>query len=53
MTGFGNLNLKFPLTLAISVSMSSLNFMLSSVEHDKCFIALGPGIQVIKHFKLN
>ena len=38
MTGFGDLNLKFPLILAILVLISSLNFMLSSVEHEKSFI---------------
>ena len=43
MTGFGDLNLKSPLILAISVFMSSLNFMLSLVEHEKSFITLGPG----------
>ena len=29
MTGFGDLNLKFPLILAILIFMSNLNFMLS------------------------
>ena len=29
MAGFGDLNLKFPLILVISVLMSSFNFMLS------------------------
>ena len=38
MTGFGDLNLKFPLTLAISVFINTLNFMLSRVEHGKSFI---------------
>ena len=37
MTGFGDLNLKMPLILAISVLISSLNFMLSRVEHEKSF----------------
>ena len=37
MTGFGDLNLKFPLIMAISVFMSSLNFMLSRVEHEESF----------------
>ena len=35
MTGFDDLNIRFPLILAISVFMSSLNFMLSKVEHEK------------------
>ena len=35
MTGFGDINLKFPLILAISVFMSSFNFMLSRVLHEK------------------
>ena len=42
MFGFDDLNLKFPLILAISVFRSSLNFMFSRVEHDKCFIISGP-----------
>ena len=44
MTGFGDLNLKFRLTLAISVFMSSLSFMLSrvTVEHEKSFIKSQP-----------
>ena len=35
MTGFGDLNLKFPLILTISVFMSNLNVMVNSVEHEK------------------
>ena len=35
MIGFGELNLKFPLILAISVFMSNLEFILSRVEHKK------------------
>ena len=35
MTGFGDVNLKFTLILAILVFMSYLNFMLSKVEHEK------------------
>ena len=40
MTGFGDLNLKFSLILAISVHvfMSSFNFILRWVEHEKSFI---------------
>ena len=35
MTGFGEINLKIPLIiLAISAFMSSLNVMLSRVEHE-------------------
>ena len=45
MTGFGDLNPKFPLILAISVFMSSLQFILSRVEHEKGSITLGPGIK--------
>ena len=41
MSGFGDLYLKFLLILAISVFISSLNFMLSRVEHENFFI-LGP-----------
>ena len=43
MTGFCDLNLKFPLILAISVFMRSYNFMLSWVENEKSFITSGPG----------
>ena len=43
MTGFGDFNLKFPLILAISVFMRSLNFMLSSVGHEIFFITLEQG----------
>ena len=38
MIGVGDLNLKIPLILAISVFMSSLNFMLSLLEHEQSFI---------------
>ena len=37
IVGFGGLNLKFPLILDVSVFMSSKNFMLSNVEHEKKF----------------
>ena len=40
---FGDFNLKFPMILAISVFMSSLNIVLSRVEHGKRCIASGPG----------
>ena len=50
MTDFGNVNLKFLLNLAISVFMSSLNFMLSYLELEKSFIALGPCSCVLKLF---
>ena len=42
MTGFGDLNLKFPGILAISVFMNSLNFLLSTVEREKSFITSEP-----------
>ena len=42
MTGFGDLNLKFPFMLAVLVFMSNSNFMLSRVEHEKSFITSGP-----------
>ena len=35
MTGYDELNLKFTLILALTVCMSSLNFLLSRVEHEK------------------
>ena len=47
MTGFGDLNLKLQLILDISVFMSSLNFMLTRVEHGKSFITGGPVIDTI------
>ena len=40
---FCNLKLKFPLILATSVFMSSLNFMLSPVQLEKSLITSGPG----------
>ena len=43
MTGFCDLNLKFPLIKAMSVFMSSQNFMLSWVEPEKSFITSRPG----------
>ena len=43
MTSFGDLNLKFPLILAISVFMSHLNLMLCRVEHEKSFICSRTG----------
>ena len=43
MTGFDDINLKFPLILAIVLSMITLNFMLSFVEHEIFFITSGPG----------
>ena len=44
MTGFCDLNLRFPGSSTISVFMSSFNFMLSRVEHEKSFITFGPGV---------
>ena len=44
MTGFGDLNLKLSLILAISVLISSLNFMLSRDEHEKSFKTSDTGI---------
>ena len=37
MTGVGELNMKFPFVLHISVFMSCLNFIRSSVELGKSF----------------
>ena len=42
MTGFGDLNLKIPSILAISILMSRINFMLNRVENENSFITLGP-----------
>ena len=44
MTDFGDFNPKYALFFAISVFMSSLNFMLSIVEHEKSIITSEPGI---------
>ena len=38
MTGFDDLNLKFPLIVAILILMSSFNFILSCVEHENNLI---------------
>ena len=40
LTGFGSSNQIFPLILAFSVFISSLNFILRRVEHEKSFITL-------------
>ena len=48
MTGFGDLNLKMPSILAISIFMSILNFMLSWVENEKSFITLAPGLLTMR-----
>ena len=42
MAGFYDLNLKMLLILAILIFMSSLNVMLSKVEHEKSFITSEP-----------
>ena len=41
---FGVLNLQLQYIWVISVFMSSISFMLSCVEHEKCFITSGPGV---------
>ena len=35
MTGFCDLNLAIPYILAVLIFMSSLNFIISRVEHEK------------------
>ena len=52
MTGFGDLNLEFPLILAILLFMSSLNFMLRRVEHEKSFITSTPVLKIDIHLNL-
>ena len=49
MTGF-DLNMQFSLSLAISIFMNSLNFMLSRVEHEKKFYNLGARVNRGTHF---
>ena len=44
MIGFCGSKLKFLLILAVLVFMNSFHSMLSSVEHEKSFIALGTGL---------
>ena len=46
MTGFGELNLKTPLILAILNHLSCLNFMLIRVECEKSFITWGHDITI-------
>ena len=48
MTDFVDLNLKIPIILVISIFISSLNFMLSRVEHEKSFITSGPKTQFLQ-----
>ena len=43
MTCFGVLNLECLLIVAISVIMSSFNFIFSRVEHEKTFVTSEPG----------
>ena len=52
MTDFGDINLKFPLILDISVFMSGLNFMLSRVKHKKCLTTSGPDPQIERVYYL-
>ena len=44
-----NLNLQF--IWAILEFMSSLDFMLNWVEHEKSFITSGPGLNIAKSYK--
>ena len=41
MIEFDDLNFKISLIVTILIFISNLNFMLSKVEHEKCFIYLG------------
>ena len=43
MLFFPLINVKMPTIVGILTFMSRKNFMLSSVEHEKSFITLGPG----------
>ena len=52
MTVFGDLNLKIPSSLAISVFMMSFNFMLSLVEVEKSFITWRPVGDNFVHFSI-
>ena len=47
---FDYFSLKIILILASLMFMSSLNFMLSRVEHEKCFMTQGPGCKCSRHF---
>ena len=47
MTDFGDLNMKIPLILSISIFMSSLNFMHICVEHEKSCITSEPGLNSV------
>ena len=38
-----------PTIVGILTFMSRINFMLSSVEHEKSFITLGPGIKPVAY----
>ena len=42
MTGFGDLNVKISLILAVLILLSNSNFMLSRAEHETSFITSGP-----------
>ena len=42
------INVKMPKIVGISTFMSRINFVLSSVEHEKSFITFKPGPEIIK-----
>ena len=44
MVFFLLINVKMPTTVGILTFTSRKNFMLSSVEHEKCFITSEPGL---------
>ena len=46
---FTLINVKMPTFVRILIFMSRKNFMLSSVEHEKSFITLGPGFLSLYH----
>ena len=39
------INVKMPTIVGILTFMSRINFVLSCVEYEKCFITSGPGLQ--------
>ena len=46
------INVKMPTIVGILAFMSRINFILSWVEHGKCFITSGPGLYICTHWSI-
>ena len=43
------INVKLPTIVGILTFMSRINFMLSSVDYEKCFMTSGPGLFCVSY----